>query len=632
MKTPARTAAGSQSTLKAMEVYFDANAHPDRLRVSESGEISVAGKFSVLLDRCSHHFQKTFNKKYKAPDWRETARQEVISKLERSLKSMMPWYAKSSRQFAETLLSNITHQVSSQHDITWQRALQMQLELTRSSPRELAMSNAVRLLTDLNQINHPGIEKNIIEKIGSQCLDLEYANSGNHRKIKEAFSEEIATHLANDLRLSKEVAAFGGKVLLHAMFVYDLDLEKAKKMLHMPESLQQRGNSTEPIEQQITRFIQASIEKTLHEQLGLRTNSAKNIAPAVEFCMCRYHLDLMQALDLASLAQAIAVQNPEKIRPDATTPTSIHIVPVLKLRDMDKARAIQQVMARDQCDFHTAIEIVDRRIAALPSITQALPPNTVASIVNGFQFNLHSAISDKSKVYLRENVISLQNLRREPWKPAGRSTPVALPSVYLQDSTRTLLVVLHENETTQYFDSRDADKLTDSIYQFAGDDHIMQAICDSINQTIKGTILKIICKMEQHPVDSKQLMLHPGINPTGIQGQLAWNTVTKDGQGNLIVRNIFLQKHAGIIPMSPIGELPMNQGDHWKGDVSPANAGLMFDFSYAFKLSDLKQGIHNPKILDCHYSIRGSLDWDEIDPMLTSSPPSSSPFSATHGT
>ncbi len=582
----------------------------------------MTGQFRALFDRCSDRVKKAFIKDYEPPNWQEKARQAVIEKLEGSLKSMMPWYAGSSRAFAETLLSNITHQLSTQQGITWDRALGLQLELTRSSPRELAMSNAVQVLIDLNRINHPEIEKNIIESIGRQGLDLESLNPGNVDTLKKSFATEIAKHLESHYQLEKEAAAFGGKAIAETMFTYDLDLESAKELLHIPAALRQQNKNQKEVDQHIKKFVRTGIGKTLHKKLGLDIQSANNIAPAVDFCMRRYHLDLIQALDLASLAQTLTVTKQESAKSDATTISQAsNDRPKLNLNDMDKARAIQQVMARDQCDFSAAREVIERRIKALPEIMRKLPPNTVPSIVNGFQFNIHSSMRDTSKEYLREEIKSLKNLPRQSWQPRQSSKSVDLPSVYLQDAIRTLRVSLHENGKTRYFDSRGAHDLTDSIYEFAGDDPTMQAICDSVNQAIKASILKAIVKIEQSPVGAGQLMLHPGDNPQGIQGQLSWNTVTKDGRGNLIVRHLFLQKHAGIVPLSLPVDLPMNQGDHWKGDVSPANAGLMFDVSYVFKLSDLEKGIRDPKILDSHYSIRGSLDWDTIDPMLASPPP-----------
>ena len=625
MKIPPQNSSTSQSALEAMKVYFAAIGEPEKLRVSHSGSVKVTGKFRNLLDQCSHHLQKTFVKDYKPPNWKESARQAVIAKLEASLSSMMPWYTNSSKEFAESLLSNITHQIENQRGITWEQAMSLQLDLDRSSPRELAMSNAVRVLMDLNQINHPEIEKSIIEAIGVQRLDLDKGTDNVIDKLKEAFAAGIAQHLESHHKLGNAAATFGGAVLQQVMFSYDLNLEKAKKFLHIPATLRHQLNvvKKDDLNNKVNAFVQTGIANRLHEQLGLSADAAKKIAPTVELCMRRYHLDLITALDLAGLANNLALEKPGPDPHDtAAISHASSQTTELGLEDMDKARAIQQVMARDHCNFSVACEVIDRRIAAVPAIMKELPPDTVPRIVNGFQFIRNSAISDESKEFLRENIISLKNLPRTPWQPQGSSQSIDLPSVYLQDSVRTLRIALHENQTTRYFDSRNADTLTDSVYKFAGDDCTMQAICDSVNQTIKATVLEIIYNKEQRPISSSQLMLHPSEGKESSQEQLSWNIVTKDGRGNLIVRNIFLQKHIGIIPISWPNHLAMNQGSHWEGDVCPANAGLIFDFSYAFKLSDLKKGIREPKILDCHYSVKGSLDWDSIDSMLASSPPS----------
>ena len=56
---------------------------------------------------------------------------------------------------------------------------------------------------------------------------------------------------------------------------------------------------------------------------------------------------------------------------------------------------------------------------------------------------------------------------------------------------------------------------------------------------------------------------------------LLWNSATLDGQGNVIIRHLFIQKIGMVMSPSTGQSWPINQGAAWQGDVSPVNAGLV---------------------------------------------------------
>ncbi len=605
----------TQGALRAMDTYFSAQAKPGRLRTNAAGDVEVAGRFTMLFDRLSDRLKSLFIAGYQPVDWREKARDAVIAKLEQSLATLLPADDPLLGQRAGDLLANISHQLGRSGNLSWQRALAMELDLMRSSDAGTAMSNALRLLVDIGQIGDPALEKQVITAIGAQRIDFVLMTGEGQQAMLSELSQSIAHHLQDKHALGAEAAAFGAGALLQAMHTYGLDMKSAMALLDLPASL--RSKDAPAAQDGPDRFILDGIARTISRHTGVPAAVASKGAKPIESCMRRYALDWKQALDLVGLANRLAPHLHALSATARNEPAPARAgKPALGTAEMDCARAVQQVMARDGCDTATAMHVVAARLAKLEIIRPSLPPRAMPSIVDGLKFHVSSAIAESSKRCFADQIRSLDAAQEKaPWRVPGSTTDLPLSENYLKDSIRSLRVMLDDGQKVTYFDERNASALTPGIHAFAGDARTMTALCDSINQTLQGSILEIILQMEQRTAEDGQLMVAPGEDRPGTAAQRLWNTVTLDGQGNVIVRHLFMQKTGMVMSRSSGQSWPINQGAAWQGDVNPVNAGLTYDFSYAFKLADLRQGLRKPEIRHCHYTIAGSLDWDSIDRM-----------------
>ncbi len=608
-------ALGTQGALRAMETYFSARGQPERLRVNASGDIEIAGRFTMLFDRISDRIKSLVIAGYQPVHWQERARDAVLAKLESSLTKLLPANDPLLDQRAGHLLANISHQLERSDKISWRRALAMELDLLRSSDAGAAMSNALRLLVDIGQLGDPDLESQAIAAIGAKRIDFAVLSGDEQQAMLSALSETIARRLQDRHALPEDAAKLGADALLQAMQAYDLDLGRAMTLLDLPASLRDRDATG--AEDKIGHLILEGIARSIARHTGVTPEVARKGAKNVEFCMRRYAMDWKQALDLVGLTNRLAprlqaLRATVRDEPAQDRPTK----PGLGPAEMDCARAVQQVMARDGCDIDTAMQVVERRLKTLESIRPGLPPRAMPSIVEGMQFHLSANIYGDSQVYLANQIRSLDaGQQKESWRVPGSTTDIPLSENYLKDSIRSLRVALDDGQQVSYFDERNPEGLTAGIYAFAGDANTMTALCDSINQTVQASILKIILKMEQHSRDGEQLMVVPGEDRPGTSAQRLWNSITLDGKGKVIVRHVFIQKTGMLITPSSGQTWPINQGPAWDGDVSPLNAGLTYDYSYAFDLADLQKGKREPQILDCRYTIAGSLDWESIDRM-----------------
>jgi len=608
-------AIGTQGALRAMETYFSAQGKPERLRVNGSGDVEIAGRFTMLFDRLSDRVKSLVIAGYQPVNWRERARDAVLAKLESSLTALLPLNDPLRGQRAEHLLANISHQLERSDKISWRRALAMELDLLRSSDAGAAMSNAIRLLVDIGQLGHPALEKQAIAAIGAQRIDFAVLSGQGQQAMLSALSQTIARHLQDRHVLPADTAALGADALLQAMQAYDLNLDHAMKLLDLPASL--RDKDATPAADQIESLILDGIARAIARHTGVTPEAARKGAKNVEFCMRRYAMDWKQALDLVGLTNRLAprlhaLRAAGRDAPAQDRPAKLRLGPA----EMDCARAVQQVMARDHCDIDTAMQVVERRLKTLESIRPGLPPRAMPSIVEGLQFHLSSDISESSKRYLADQIRLLDNAqKKEAWRVPGSTTDIPLSENYLMDSIRSMRVALDDGRQVSYFDERNPEGLTAAVYALAKDAKTMTALCDSINQTLQASILKIILKMEQHGGDGEQLMVVPGEDRPGTSAQRLWNSITLDGKGKVIVRHVFIQKTGMLITPASGQTWPINQGPAWDGDVSPLSAGLTYDYSYAFDLADLQKGKREPQILDCRYTIAGSLDWESIDRM-----------------
>ena len=605
----------TQGALHAMETYFNAQRASGKLRVNASGDVEVAGRFTMLFDRLADRFKSLFIAGYQPVHWRDRARDAVIGKLEHSLATLLPANDPFLGKRTEALLSNISHQLERSDNISWRRAMAMELDLLRSSDAGTAMSNALRLLVDIGQIGNPELEKKVIAAIGAQHIDFALMTAEGQQAMLSGLSQTIAQHLQDEHSLSAAAAGFGADALLQAMQGYGLDLDHAMRLLEVPGSLRKKDATA--TQRSVDQFILDGIARAIGRHTGVASDAATKGARNVEFCMRRYALDWKQALDLVGLASRLAARLPalRTAGHHTSAQPSTGKLP-LGTADLDCARAIQQVMARDGCDTETAMKVVAGRIGKLEAIRPSLPPRVMPSIVDGLQFHLSSPIAESSKRFLADQIRSLDSAQQKvAWRVPGSTTDIPLSENYLKDSIRSLRVVLDDGKQVKYFDERNAETLTESIHAIAGDAQTMTALCDSVNQTIQASILRVIVEIEQRSGDGEQLLIAPGEDRPRTAAQRLWNSVTLDGQGNILIRHLFVQKIGMIVSSKSGNSWPVNHGKAWEGDVSPVNAGLAYDFSYAFKLSDLRRGLRNPEIRDCHYTIAGSLDWDSIDRM-----------------
>lgn len=609
MKTQAKDIHSAQNTLQALNTYFKGQTDPSRLRVSASGDIEIAGRLSILFDRFVNNIRRHVDKQYQPVDWETNAKNTVISKLEQTLNAMLPGQSQLIGERVSHLIGNINHQLKTSHRIPWQRALAVEIDLLKNTHQGDTLSNAIRVVMDIGHFTSSQIEQKVIEKIGLAGIDFAQLTDDSQNNIRLALENTLREHLMTTFDLPFMNSQFGAEIIMHAMISYQMNMEEAMALMHIPEAIMPANGFKSRPESPDT-FIHEQIARTISQQCGVPLKLARKGAKNIEFCMRRYEINWKQALDLSALAQRIAkIRNPDQMNSGNPNPR-IETMRSLTIEHMDISRAAQQVIARDRCSASHALQVVDRRIQALPEIQRCMPPSARPSILGGMQCKVTSSISEIFKDTFRTQVQTLQSLPKETWVDPSSNTDFSLADIFLRDSVRTLRIALESEGRVCFFDGRNPEELIPGILAFAGDRETMMALTDSFNQAILGTIMSMVIKENQN------MDLKAGQDAPGTQSQLLWHSAKKDANGKIIIRHLFFQKRMVIQDTETNQEWPINRGPHWQGDISPVNAGWTMDFSYAFDPKDLKQGIRKPKILDCKYSFAISLDWDEIDQKL----------------
>lgn len=597
MKTSSNSNRASQSTMQAMETYFNAQDAPSSLRVNDSGDIEIAGKLTLLFERIKDGIGALVDKDYKPTDWRKLAHDALEKKLTSNLQILLPKQDENIDSQVGQLIANTCDRLQQGNGMTWRGALATELEIITSTNEGVAVSTATRLLLDIGKLTSPEIEIEVLKKIGRDQIDFVRLSPEGQEKIMSIIKESISSHLQKMHDFPWVNVDFGAEVLIYAMNQYQLPLPEAMKLLDIPATLMLENGFIQRPES--TPFILEQIARTIHRETGVSLERAKSNAKNIEYCMRRYGMNWKHALDLVGLAGRIA-----KLSNKPNSAEGENHVPKV---DMDKARAVQQVMARDHCTLNHALEIVERRIKALPRIRQCLPVNAIPSIAGEMTCSVETAISEGSRIALHQAVSTLNLEARGSWSDPSTKTGIKLADSFLIDSVRNLRIGLNNQGKFNYFDAENAEGLIDGVYEFAGNPDVMIACSDSFNQTILGSMLNIVFAEQQNILTDRPEK--KGDQKT----EMLWHMGKRDDQGTLTFRHLYLQRVGTVRAMSSGDNWPVNEGRHWAGDANPLTAGLVLDFSYSFKEDDLKKGLRNPEILECRYSFNLSLDWDAID-------------------
>lgn len=597
MKTSSERDRAIQSTMQAMETYFDAQDAPSSLRVNDSGDIEIAGKLTLLFDRIKDVIGSLVDKDYKPTDWRKLAHDALEKKLTSNLQILLPKRGKSIDSQVGQLISNTCDRLQQGNGMTWRGALATELEIITSTDGGVAVSTATRLLLDIGKLTSPEIEIEVLKKIGGDQIDFVRLTPEGQKKITSIIQESISSHLQKMYAFAWVTVDFGAEVLIHSMNQYQLSLPEAMKLLDIPATLMLENGFTKRPES--TPFILEQIARTIHRETGVSLERAKSNAKNIEYCMRRYGMNWKHALDLVGLAGRIA-----KLSNKPNSGEGENHVPKV---DMDKARAVQQVIARDHCTLNHALEIVERRIQALPRIRQCLPANATPSIADGMTRIVETAISESSRKAFHQAVSTLNHEARGSWSDPSTNTAIKLAESFLLDSVRKLRIGLDNQGQFSYFDAKNAAGLIDGVYEFAGNPDVMIACSDSFNQTILGTMLSIVF------AEQKNILTDRPEKKGDQKTEMLWHMGKRDTQRTITFRHLYLQRVGTVRAKSSVDNWPVNEGRYWAGDANPLTAGLTLDFSYSFKEEDLKKGLRNPEILECRYAFNLRLDWDAID-------------------
>lgn len=597
MKTSSERDRAIQSTMQAMETYFDAQDAPSSLRVNDSGDIEIAGKLTLLFDRIKDVIGSLVDKDYKPTDWRKLAHDALEKKLTSNLQILLPKRGKSIDSQVGQLISNTCDRLQQGNGMTWRGALATELEIIASTDGGVAVSTATRLLLDIGKLTSPEIEIEVLKKIGGDQIDFVRLTPEGQKKITSIIQESISSHLQKMYDFAWVTVDFGAEVLIHSMNQYQLSLPEAMKLLDIPATLMLENGFTKRPES--TPFILEQIARTIHRETGVSLERAKSNAKNIEYCMRRYGMNWKHALDLVGLAGRIA-----KLSNKPNSGEGENHVPKV---DMDKARAVQQVIARDHCTLNHALEIVERRIQALPRIRQCLPANATPSIADGMTRIVETAISESSRKAFHQAVSTLNHEARGSWSDPSTNTAIKLAESFLLDSVRKLRIGLDNQGQFSYFDAKNAAGLIDGVYEFAGNPDVMIACSDSFNQTILGTMLSIVF------AEQKNILTDRPEKKGDQKTEMLWHMGKRDTQRTITFRHLYLQRVGTVRAKSSVDNWPVNEGRYWAGDANPLTAGLTLDFSYSFKEEDLKKGLRNPEILECRYAFNLRLDWDAID-------------------
>lgn len=619
----------SQSALSALHVYISASNSPERLRLRDSGEVEIAGRFEILFDRFTDQIKSLVMSGYKPTDWKSRAQSAVIEKLDRSYAGLVHGddgeylQAEIRAKYINTLLTDISLEITRSADrsitLTPQEALKVALAKHKTSDADVMLSNATYLLIDISRLGHRAIENKVQAAIGRENINFLHITDQERTKLISLFEQSIAEHLKSAYSWSEKSSEFGAAALMVAIERYHVDLTSAMTLLNLPSALtdlKADWAAAKSRDRKIQALIVDGVAHAIAQQDGITDEAARRIAPKIKYLMDRYQLDCEQSLDLHRLTNQIASRLPSLGTDKSEIQFNADGKVVLSAPNIDKARGIQQIMQRSTCTVEQAMEIVERRARALSALKGIFPENVSPTIVAELPRRFRSTISDESKQYLGEQIRNLKDEPQSSWRVPGTITEIPVSAQYIEDCTRNLHIELDDGNSVRSFDEDNSGELTEAIYAFANDPKIMLAMTNSFCQTIMGSILSIVFAKELKPSGQPTLMLSPGTDKTARHRKFTLHRATLDGQGNLIIRHIHMEK-SGMIMDAQTGKLwPVNQGKAWHGDINRFNAAITCDFSYAFKLSELKEGLRNPEILNCSYETAIELDWDEIDQTL----------------
>jgi hypothetical protein len=589
------TRISTQSALQALRVMHEAKD----IRVTASGKVRPATIFDKAASRLHQWIYST-----KAPsDWEKKAKEEILIKFNSEISLLNKNFSDKDKEKLKNIIFNVNVKKENSTLETWRNTFVAEAQYLIKDKDSTDLAKSLSILEKIDRIYPSKIDQYI--KV--------YLNEDNSIAVN-AELQGISKYLQAEKKLSESDALEASRKVINSMNRYGISFERAIKIFALPpvtinptigsESKGKINETDDSRNKNLINDLSIYLEKNYSLPKDLATSSAKKI----DRIMARYGMDIPHALEFSNFVGKMAKL---KLLGENTT---FGKNTTISEADLDTAKVVQHVMKRDDVSINYALEVANRRSAALPMLEAALPQhfklNIVDDVISGFSTQLSSDVAER----LKENISTLSKLDVKDYVLSEKK--YQLCDAYLKDTVRDFNCTFNNKSTFSHFEKSNQQAMTTELIKITGNVIAAKSLSKIINQALVGALMTSVLTDDAKPKQGGLLMLGPK-GDSEFKTKLTKFYVSKIDDNKITVRVVHFESNGSIEDgLDSNKNWAINSGNIWNKDIDETNFGSMYDMTLDLQISDLNNEIINPNIRQSNYRFRISPNWDEIDTIL----------------
>lgn len=214
-----------------MGILMSATKDPSALRVSSSGDITVANRVTLLFERAGSLIRSALDENYQPPDWHQKARQAVLDKLVKEVARLSDTVSREDKAQLDALLSSITQPNIRGQASDWRTRLSAGIEALRASGTSNDLAEALHRIDQLTQAGN------------GTLLDYMRPHLKGQSSLPEALEKGLQSWLVKQLGLAKDTASSASKNIAWAMEQFGSTLNEAIEIARCAGRMVNQGES-----------------------------------------------------------------------------------------------------------------------------------------------------------------------------------------------------------------------------------------------------------------------------------------------------------------------------------------------------------------------------------------------------
>ncbi len=208
------------SAMKSLQVYLSAQNNPDALRVTETGDLTIASEATLLFERASRSLWGEQGKTHTAADWSRKAHDALTGKFEKELahisgKTLSP----ADKKDLEELLANIKMAKTTENSASLRQVISTGLESLKLKNEQLATS-----LEKIVFLENPD---------NSKILPYVQPHISAGKSLRTILENGLTDYLQQDMGMNKSHSKGLAENLSHLMISYETTIDESLAILKL---------------------------------------------------------------------------------------------------------------------------------------------------------------------------------------------------------------------------------------------------------------------------------------------------------------------------------------------------------------------------------------------------------------